>query len=91
MISKPALCSSYFLLHADLQDSNQTASPPPQADAHVELTAQAWQEMLLVAAFLYDLPDMDIAITRWVRRRCAGHWPAERCCSTASGPWRLRS
>ena len=70
------------LLHAAaLQDSNQTASPP-EADPNAAWTAAAWKEMALVAAFLYDLPDVDIAISRW-----AGWWATGRVGRAAAPTW----
>lgn len=33
------------------------------ADANQQRTADAFQEMLLLATYLYDIPDVDIAIT----------------------------
>ena len=48
---------------ADLQNPSQAV------DIHATSTLAAWKEMALVAAFLHDLPDVDIAISRW-----AGWW-----------------
>jgi hypothetical protein len=34
------------------------------ANRNVELTTRAFQDMLLVVAFLYQLPDLDVAVGR---------------------------